>query len=617
MNISIEKIKKDAARAKVRDSRWYKEALEDIKFALGEQWKQDVKQEIENQGRPVLTLNIIQPLIFLASGYQRSNRSTIKGFPIGGEDQISSDIVTKLIADVKKTSYLSQKISQLFEEGIICGKSFLEPYIDDGRDIFYGELKFKVANPGTIKIDPNSVEYDLSDAKYVVKELPVTKDELKELFPDKESEIDRLDPYVPEDVSAPETEEEKIGVTNDYPSVSGMEDYKRPQTAEEDSVFKEDSYLLTEYYYKKYIKKFLAADEETGQVRLFDKKKEAEEWLSSLGTSKRQKIIPRFIPEIWLCSCVNYKVILRNDLSPFYPQWKNYPIIPFFAHYTALAKKMLKRDDLAYQGIVRSLKDPQREKNKRRSQILHIVNSMANAAWLEEEDVWVKEEEVKKFGSTPAVHLKYKKGRTPPQRLFPMPPPQAHLLLEKEAENDIRFISGINADLLAIQDKTTSGRAIALRQQQGIMILKRVFDNLSWTIYILGRFILSQLSQIYSVEKAMRLLGSEFIIRNFSHDDSEPAEVVYARAQKRISEILSDDELGRFDVSVGEGMDSPTVRYSNFLLLSELAEKGYPIPPDILLEYSDLPMEAKKRIEDLYKQAQSQQGQSAEQKGGQ
>lgn len=149
------------------------------------------------------------------------------------------------------------------------------------------------------------------------------------------------------------------------------------------------------------------------------------------------------------------------------------------------------------------------------------------------------------------------------------------------------------------------------------MILKRVFDNLSWTIYILGRFILSQLSQIYSVEKAMRLLGSEFIIRNFSHDDSEPVEVVYARAQKRISEILSDDELGRFDVSVGEGMDSPTVRYSNFLLLSELAEKGYPIPPDILLEYSDLPMEAKKRIEDLYKQSQSQQGQSAEQKGGQ
>lgn len=616
---TVERIEKDFRRAKLLSSKWTKAAKEDLKMALGDQWDNEAKRILTDQGRPALSLNIIQPLLFLISGYQRDSRSTIRAFPEGAEDNIKADITTRLIKNMAKKSDTNYKMSFVFEDGITVGKGFALPFFDYTYDLIHGAMKFKKGDPFSIRIDPGASEYDMSDANYVVIDSFPTVDTLIEFFPIKESVIRAL----PKSHGTTETDVDiDFKEDEDYKTTDQMEE---SQEADDET---EDTHHLIEYQYKNFETKYLAVDVMTGEHELFNKKKDAQVYLDTIAatyppdaqanTKDTQRIFPRRVPEFRIAWKVG-KVILDDQISPFFPQWRNFGVIPFLAHYTPTAKQGLKREDLAYQGIVRNLKDPQMEKNKRRSSTLHILNTTANSGWLSEEDAWVDENEVKSFGSRPGALLKYKKGVQKPERITPANIPQGHMLLEEQSEQDIKLISGVNADLLAMQDKDTSGKAIALRQQQGVLMLRRIFDNFSMTLLILGRFLLSQLGQFYTVEKAKRVLGEKFLMDNGSDvpvpnpltgqptidpNTGTPVSNRIPLADEVIAQCLQDAEQGDYDISIGEGLDSPTVRYSTFMMLQEMA-KTMPIPPEIMMQYADIPEDVQQKIKAYQAQAQA------------
>lgn len=617
--ITPQQIRRDYKRAKIVDEKWAKEAREDLKFALGEQWLKADRDALDAQGRPALTFNIIQPLIFLAAGYQRNSRSTIHAFPEGGEDQIKSDIATALIKKVCQRSKVENNLSLRFEEGIMSGKAYIEPYIDYTNDLVNGELKFRGRNPFKVRLDPDSVEYTFDDAEFLIIEDYYTRKKLMDMFPEHKSEIKKIEPAKDPleddanilgetgDLGVKKTREEDEAT---YDNVFGMDE--QPLSDDEEEAEGEETLHYIEYQYRKFVTQYLAADATRGKMQLFKTKAEAQTFLDQLRLTdpltievvmmiqakdptfdgqEKQKVIPRTVPQMRVAFMIE-DTIIDDVPSPNYPQWKSYSLIPFFAHYTPLARSELQRDDLAYQGMVRCLKDPQKEKNKRRSQTLHHLNTSANSGWISMEGAWVDKTKVDSLGSSAGVILEYKADKEKPERITPVPLSKGHLVMEESAEQDIKTISGINADMLAMDDKTTSGRAIALRQQQGFLMLKRVFDNFSWTQELVGKFILTQLGKLFTVENAAKVLGEEFLVKNMI----TPA---------MIDSVLNDADLGLYDVSIGEGQDSPTTRYANFTVLSEMAEKGYPIPPDLLIEYSDVPDVAKKRILTFMQQQQA------------
>ena len=590
--ISIEKIHKDYKRSGRFNSKWKKEAKEDIEFVLGDQWDEKVKNDVEKQGRPALTLNIIQPIVRLVSGYQRDSRSSIKAYPEGGEDQLTSEVVTKLLKNVIKNSDAEDVVSEAFETCLTArGKAFIEPYLDYTYDLLNGKMMFNVLDGWQIRFDSNSVKYDLSDARFVIKEKPLTEDEIIELHPEKERKIEEGINLPMEDDAGVSKEDNFLESGQDYPGTDEM-DKDLPITPEE-KTFK---YII--YYYKKYVDQHLAVDVNKNLAQMFKTEKKALRFLkvgSKGDLTKGQKIIPKKIPEIWQVASVG-QVILDDSRAESYPAWRGYPIIPLFGWYSSVGKRVLKREDLAYQGIASSLKDPQTEKNKRRSQSLHIVNAVANRGWLTEEGSWVDINKVAQFGSKAGVNLEYKKGRPMPKQLEPGNIPSAHIYFEEKSEEDIKIISGVNADMLSVEDKNTSGRAIALRQRQGVRILKPLLDNVVKSQKLLVKYIVSQLSEIYTVDKALRVLGSEFITKHFRKSEQDPIELVMGKAGEFVEGILNDGELVNYDISIGQGLESPTERYAQYNSLLELAEKGLPIPPQILVEYSDIPESAKQEI---------------------
>ena len=604
----------DLKRAKSVKRDWLDEAEEDFAFAVGKQWRDEDKLKLERAGVPALTINKIQPNIFMISGYQRQNRPDIVAYPEGDEDSLSAEVVTRLIHNAVKVSDANHKSSEQFEDGVICGEGWIEPYIDYSSDLVNGELRVKKCNPLNIFVDPASTEYDLSDAEYIIKVSPgLTKNQVLKLFPDKKKLIEKIGNRTLSINSGDNTKIQAL----DYPHVN---DPGGTGTGEDYN--KEDCYDLVEYQYKKYVSKYIVADKQIGDMKEAKDLDEAQLYVDQKNTISGEvvaKVIHRIVPEIWYCSLVGDTVV-DEFISPFYPKWKGYSLIPFYAHRITVPIK--DGNEFRVQGIVRSLKDPQRELNKRRSQELRILNSTANSGWLAEQDTWVKKSDVEKYGSTPGVTLEYKSGKMKPERITPAPLSQGHAQLAQENTQDMKEISGINSDLLAMNKTDASGRAIYLRQQQGIVMLQRILDNFSLTTKLLGRFILSQLGEIYTVERAVKVCGTAFIKDNFSKPVMQPSPVdgqlapvldATGQMQMEVDEegvmalfntVLNDIEIAKYDVTVDETNASPTVKYGNYLMLAEMAGKGMPIPPDVLVDESMIGESSKQKIKKAIAAAQ-------------
>jgi hypothetical protein len=72
--------------------------------------------------------------------------------------------------------------------------------------------------------------------------------------------------------------------------------------------------------------------------------------------------------------------------------------------------------------------------------------------------------------------------------------------------------------------------------------------------------------------------------------------VDFDEAIKLVNQVLNDAEIGKYDVNVGEGPFNETVRLTNFIALTDLAQQGVPIPPTVLIEMSLIPDNEKKKI---------------------
>ena len=171
-------------------------------------------------------------------------------------------------------------------------------------------------------------------------------------------------------------------------------------------------------------------------------------------------------------------------------------------------------------------------------------------------------------------------------------------------------------------------------------MVQEMLDNFSETKKMVGKFIVTQLKELFTIESALRVLGDAFIKDNFTvpvniilerglekikdNKENEVTEteratmlqyptmasnqpivdennnlvtaVDFDTAIKTISDILNNAELNKYDVAIGEGPYQDTIKMANFMDLKDLATQGIPIPPNTLIEMSMIPQGEKKKI---------------------
>lgn len=592
-------VKKRVTRAARRLTQWMEEAREDYRFALGDQWDDSDKATLTEQGRPAMTFNKIEVQINAISGNQRANKTRIRVDPEGGEDTSVSEIGDRIMSHVDKVGYLGHKLNSQFDEGIITGRCWIEMARSYDADPLYGELKFRNAGPYCVLKDPDSEEYDLSDAEHVIKLSWQSKDRLKAIFPKKKSVIDSLgaDTFdgksilsgINIDTDTTDYGKLKKG-TGSVPSQSSLYD----DSGETDIEYRK--YWLIEHWYRKRILKWFVWDYKRDQLERFDSKGDAELFLSTSTAELQSKmmfaqdqqdstmaehfnmamtalnIIEREVPQMWYSAIVADALIV-NEISPFEPRYSGYPFFQFLAFNRDHAPE----ERLRVKGLVRNLKDPQRELNKSRSQFLHIINTSANSGWLGDETALSPEQwkELEQFGSKPGITIKKREGKQL-DRIQPVAPSFAHQYMEKVSSENLKEISGINADLLAIEDKTVSGRALAARIKQALTIIEPVIENWRLTKQLIGNAIFDLIPEMFDAKKLLKVLGQSFM-------------EAHQMDEAKLHVFLQMVEDRKYNVAIHEPMDTPTLRAETFEFLAEMAKAGVPIPPSLLVRFANFP----------------------------
>lgn len=572
----------------------------DFEYEAGQQWKKDDVATLAAAGVKALTINKLRPIIKLMTGIERQSKSDFVAFPEGDEDGLISDIVTGLLKNVVKQSKAERKLSTQFKRGCIGGMDFLEPYIDYTYDMVNGQLLIRNLNPMRVFFDPDCEEYDLSDGRFFITYAPnLTKDQLYQMFPGKKKTIDGLSSWKVDFAGL--TTVSKGIQSRDYEPL----DTAKTTTEDEINTY---GYDMLKYRYKSNIAKYFIVDKTLGIVQEVDSKDAGKEYVSK---NPEAQLIEKNVPEI-RCAYLIGETILEDEVLWTYPNWKSWDIIPFFADWLTIP---LEDQTLQVQGIVRNLKDLQEEYNKRRTQELRHLNSSVNSGMMYPKGSLSEPEKqkVKVYGSSPGINIEYDAAVGKPEKILPTPLSTAHSQLAIENAQDLKEASGVNPDLLANADTSQSGRAILLKQKQGLVMVQEYLDNYSETKKLLGLFLLTQLGEVYTVETAVKVLGNDFLSKyqEFNKPTLDPmtgqpklgpdgklmTEVDNDAVGQIFNKVLNEAaDISKYDVTIGEGAYSETVKMANYLTLMDMVKQGIPIPPDVLVGESQLSEGSKTKI---------------------
>lgn len=545
-----------------------KMANESEDFYAGKQWDEKVKKDLESADRAALTMNEIEPKIDLLSGYQRQNRSDIKYLPVEEGDQRVVDILNTVVTNILDQSNFEHEETNVFEDGMITGRGFFHAYVDYDKNPL-GDIVVEQFPQSDVYLGPHK-RVDCKDLEYLCKAQWFSEAKMKQMFPKKADSIARNMAEVMGLRTTPmETQEKPDAYDAGFNAGEGV---PAPLSIAPDPLMVDigrKEFLLVECWRKEY---------DTEQVAVLgDETRSLKDWEEGeiAGAKQLAKIVEKRIDRLRV-TLVAGTVMLSDEYNDLYGE--SFPLTAFYA----------KRRNGKYWGKIESAKDPQREINKRHSQIVDILNKAAAYGWFYDASTFPDQQAEKKFkdnAGTPGFTLKVTDINRVPLQIEGIKFPNEISALEEISTTKLREIMNINPELLGIDSKSESGLAQIEKKRQGLIGNEFLFDNLNLCKKQLGRTIIRLMQKVYTPERIMRVLTGQASKNPQMMVGGQP--MTQDRSQEIIT-LLSTTDLAKYDVAVSESAHSPTQRRANFAAWADLAGKGIQVPPSLLVQLSDL-----------------------------
>lgn len=516
----------------------------------GVQWTADEIATLEKRGQPVITDNKIKDKVEYMEGVERKTRTDPKAFPRTQQHEQDADVATDCIRYVFDKNNLQQTKSRVFQNLLVEGMGGAEVVVDkeDPRQILVRYCRWD-----RLYADPYSMEPDYSDAMYrgLITWMDVSR--AKARWKGKEAILQAtID-------GSPKNAPRSTGETHD----------DKPRWA----------------------------DAARKRVQVF-------EHYAWEGNKLMRSVFVwgGFLEEPAECPYVDDEGDHEDPLI--------------------LQSAYIDREGRRY-GLVSRYISLQDEVNKRKSKSLHLLNS----AFLTTEKGAV--EDIKK--AREEVHKPDGAVEVTPGMRFDIDRnldlSQAHFQMLQQAEAALSA-TGPNAALLG-QSGSISGRAKELDQQGGVLQIGVLFDAIRFWQLRVARAVWNRIRQYWDQEMFIRITDDETSLRFVAINQpmtqgdlaaeqlkGQPLPEEQKRAQ--VEQIAQDprsqlpamDEQGQpriknavakmdMDIVIDEAPDVITIQQEEFAKLAELAGTGnVPIPPDVLIEASQLRSQTKKRIMD-------------------
>lgn len=535
------------SESSICEQNWLTESIEDYEFFAGRQDTTEGKTKLVVQKRPTTVYNTILPKVNMLVGVAAQTNRAPYVFPVGSEDTALTELMNGTFKHIRKLTDMREKENECFEHSVKGGRCFLHFYLDKTNP-FKKQIKVKVVSGRDMKIDPMSKDYCLEDARYIFSDIWLSYNDVVGLVPD----------FPTEEIKALSNSRNDVPLF--YDTVT-------------------DKFRLTECWYRLYVDTYWFKNPYSGAVESMNKK-DFDTFRNALKTLKYNGELEFEVTktkQIFYCIFSAMKVVERGQ-SPY--KHKYFPYVQYGAYKD--------ENENRWFSVITMMKDPQRGRNAMRRQLLHLLNTAPKGILAHEVGAIINEEEYDARSSEANFRLVLAKGAINRYKFSDQPQiSPIYGQLDQLFEVDLKLTSGIQDDMLGIETSSREpGVTLRLRQQAGMAVLYILFDHFRRSRIHGGKILLSMIQQFVTEEQVVRIEGQEGAMLLKINSQNNPQLTGF-----------NDITAGEYDLTVDEALDSSTMRMVVAQLLTDMnSQNPGSIPPDLIMEYSDLPLSAQIKV---------------------
>jgi hypothetical protein len=487
------------ARTAHSDNR-YEQAV-DADFYDGLQWRDEDAEELRERGQAPLVFNQIQQHIRWILGTERRTRVQYKVHGRTKEDSKPAQTKTKLLKYTDDTNKAHYTRSKGFEDAVKVGVGWLECGIrSDPTD---EPLFDRWESWRNMWNDPLAKEPDNSDARFLFRAKWIDEDIALAMFPDRHDAI--KESAVSHQLFG-FAEDDDLGFTGLYhahsPGSSVIQSGRSVFEDQFDVGIRRRRVRLIEAWYR--------VPETVSLVRTRVSPLHAPIFANQLMRINGREVNKNNVPgalqrlvddghaaiydavkmKVWVAIFCN-KGLLQDTPSPY--RHDKFPFTPIWGF-------KRDRDNMPY-GVIRNMRDPQEDLNKRRSKALYILST--NRVIADEDAVEDWDELEEQVARPDGIIKKLRGSEIEIQNDTTLAREHVNLMIQ-----DQQFLeqsSGVTEENRGEVTNAISGTAINLRQAQGSVVTADLFDNLRYALQCHGEKKLSLIEQFYSEPKQIRI----------------------------------------------------------------------------------------------------------------
>lgn len=452
------------------------QAIEDVKFMVGDQWEDFVKQRRIEAKKPTLTFNRMPAFVGQVTGTRRMNETQIKVTPDDEAFKNSAKVREGLIRNIQKIAKADMAYNKALENCVITGVGNFEVatrYAHD--DVFEQDIVIlPINNPLSVVWDRRREDPTGADARHVFTVDTMTRDDFKREYPNATA-------------GDPSTNLQQLGfdidnqwLTNEEVRIVSMwrvRSRKRIIALLRDEDGTEDVEDVTDRDFDEFSDKIVTNSVGAPVMR------EADRLYAELYTFTATDLLEG-----------PYELPIQRVPIFRVPGWE------------------INVGDVQERfGLIRFMKDPQRLHNYWRSIIAEKLMNTPKGNWLAtDEAVEGREKAFREshLSDDPLLVWNGESGREP-RRIEPAQVEAALINEANMAVNDLREISNLHEASLGQQSNEVSGRAILARQRVGEVGTVLYQDNLDAAIEQAGIVINQLIPAIYDTTRTIKILGEE------------------------------------------------------------------------------------------------------------
>jgi hypothetical protein len=445
-------------------------------------------QVLLDRNQPIQIYNITKHMLNWILGTERKARIDFRALPrkkTGARSAKAKTKVIKYIQDMCKGEY---ERSFAFEEAVKAGLGWIEV---GARHSGECPIFFRAERWRNMWFDHLGLSLDGSDWRFIFRQKWVDLDVAQSMFPDRAEDLknysqtlNSIYPFLPGD-AVPDPASE-FDMESAFDPLGGRYDDSRERVKMIECCYRVPAQVQ--------VMRARRDDTPYGALdgAIFRKEHADHQYLvrgNYFSLEDIRKMTVRFA--MWAGP-----LYLQDELTPY--NHDQFPFIPVFCY-------RRRRDNMPY-GVIRDIRDPQSDLNKRRSRALALLT--ANRVIYEKgaiDDPAKTYEEVQRVDGMVELNVGGKRFEIVKEAQLA----QEHVNLAQDDERFIRDIMGVSMYSAEATRKDMSGKAITALEQQSQTASGVYFDNYYYSFQSLGERLISLTEQFIDQEQEFRVTGDQ------------------------------------------------------------------------------------------------------------